>query len=100
MLNYTTKYIAILQAKTSAGKDVITGSILGCYDDEKTALEEFYALGPKAVEMVRRQSEILGATYVFSHLYLFQPGEMGEHLLRSGFDIVKIDFTFKNGKLA
>ena len=99
MLNYTNKYIAILTAKDSGGKEVITGNILGCYDGEKSALEGFSSLAPKAVEMVRRQSEMLGKAYIFAHLYLFQPGEIGDHLLKPQFDIVKIDFTFKDGKL-
>ena len=99
MLNYTNKYIAILTAKTSGGEEVLTGNILGCYDDEKTALAGFFTLAPKAVEMVRRQSGMQGNSYVFAHLYLFQPGEMGDHLLKPQFDIVKIDFTLRNGKL-
>lgn len=99
MLNYTNKYIAVLQARASGGKEVIPGNILGVYEDEKTALEEFYALGTKAVDMVRRQSGNVENDFIFSHLYLYGPAGKGVYLPTAQTEIVKIDFVFKNGEI-
>ena len=99
MLNYTNKYIAILQARAAAGKEVIPGNILGVYDDEKTALAEFFALGTKAVDMVRRQSGNISDNFIFSHLYLYAPAGKGAYLPTAQTEIVKIDFVFKNGEI-
>lgn len=99
MLNYTDKYIAVLSARASGGKEVLTGNILGCYEDEKTALEGFLALGSKAVEMVRRQSENISDDFIFSHFYLYGPAGKGVYSPTAQSEILKIDFVFKNGKI-
>ena len=99
MLNYTDKYIAVLSARCSGGKEVLTGNILGCYDDEKTALEGFLSLGAKAVEMVRRQSENISDDFIFSHFYLYGASGKGLYSPSAQTEIIKIDFVFKNGKL-
>ena len=99
MLNYTNKYIAVLSARASGGKEVLTGNILGCYDDEKTALAEFFTLAPKALEMTRRQSENISDDFIFSHLYLYGPAGKGAYSPTAQSEIIKIDFVFKNGKL-
>lgn len=99
MLNYSNKYIAVLQVRAASGKEVLTGNILGCYDDEKTALAEFFALGPKAVVTARRQAELNGESFIFAHLYLYAPAEKGAYSPKPHGDIIEIDFAVKNGKL-
>ena len=99
MLNYTNKYIAVLQARASGGKEVLTGNILGCYEDEKTALEGFFTLAPKVVEMARRQSYNICDDFIFCHLYLYGPSGKGLYSPTPQTEILKIDFVLKKGEI-